>query len=225
MAGFVFQRQFLGKQTLFFQIKFFGKSPALKVAAKRYRQLKQTAKPTDNKTITMTKSKIIRLTITLIFLGLTVYYFYPKDKLPADTLIDKLVVYKSKRQLLAYSSGQLVKTYKISLGRQPIGDKEFEGDKKTPEGLYFINDKNPNSGYHKNLGISYPEKDDIENAKRLGKPAGGDVKIHGLRNKTGFISKFHRWYDWTLGCIAVTDDEIDELYNAVKIGTQIEIEP
>lgn len=173
----------------------------------------------------MIKSKIILLIIFLIFLGLTVYYFYPEDKLQSNIQIGKLVVYKSKRQLLAYSNGQLVKIYKISLGRQPIGDKEFEGDKKTPEGIYFINDKNPNSGYHKNLGISYPNKDDIENAKRLGKPTGGDVKIHGLRNRTGFISKFHRWYDWTLGCIAVTDEEIDELYNAVKIGTQIEIKP
>lgn len=182
-------------------------------------------KTKHNKTIIMTTRRIIWLTIFLTFLGLTVYYFYPEDKLPTDTQIDKLVVYKSKRQLLAYSNGQLVKTYKISLGRQPIGDKEFEGDKKTPEGLYFINNKNPNSGYHKNLGISYPNKDDIENAKRLGKPTGGDVKIHGLRNKTGFISKFHRWFDWTLGCIAVTDEEIDELYNAVKIGTEIEIKP
>lgn len=173
----------------------------------------------------MKKSKIILLTISLILLGLTVYYFYPEDKLPIDTQIDKLVVYKSKRQLLAYSNGQLVKTYKISLGRQPIGDKEFEGDKKTPEGRYFINGKNPNSGYHKNLGISYPDKDDIENAKRLGKPTGGDIKIHGLRNKAGFIGKFHRWSDWTLGCIALTDNEIDELYNAVKIGTQIDIKP
>lgn len=173
----------------------------------------------------MKKSKIIWLTISLIFFGVIVYYFYPEDKLPAGIQIDKLVVYKSKRQLLAYSKGQLLKTYKISLGRQPIGDKEFEGDKKTPEGLYFINDKNPKSGYHKNLGISYPDRNDIENAQRLGKPTGGEVKIHGLRNRTGFISKFHRWYDWTLGCIAVTDKEIDELYNAVKIGTQIEIKP
>ena len=173
----------------------------------------------------MSKSKIIWLTISLISLGLTVYYFYPEEKLSADIQIDKLVVYKSKRQLLAYSNGQLVKTYKISLGRQPIGDKEFEGDKKTPEGIYSINNKNPNSGYHKNLGISYPNKDDIENAKRLGKSAGGAVKIHGLKNKISFISKFHRWFDWTLGCIAVTDEEIDELYNAVKIGTQIEINP
>ncbi len=158
-------------------------------------------------------------------MGLTVYYFYPEDKLPANTQINKLIVYKSNRQLLAYSNGQLFKTYKISLGRQPIGHKAFEGDKKTPEGLYFINDKNPNSGYYKNLGISYPNKDDIETAKRLGQPPGGDIKIHGLRNKTGFIGKFHRWHDWTLGCIAVTNEEIDELYRAVKIGTPIEIRP
>ena len=78
----------------------------------------------------MTTRKIVWLTIFLTFLGLTVYYFYPEDKLPTDTQIDKLVVYKSKRQLLAYSNGLLVKTYKISLGRQPIGNKEIEGDKK-----------------------------------------------------------------------------------------------
>lgn len=171
------------------------------------------------------ENKILWLTISLIFLGLTVYYFFPEEKLPADIQIDRLVVFKSKRQLLAYSNRQLVKTYKISLGRNPIGAKEIEGDKKTPEGLYFINDKNPYSGYHKNLGISYPNQDDIANAKRLGKRTGGDVKIHGLRNKTGFIGKFHRWTDWTYGCLAVTDEEIDELFRAVKIGTQIEINP
>jgi murein L,D-transpeptidase YafK len=153
------------------------------------------------------------------------FYFYPEEKLPSDILIDKIVVYKSQRQMFVYSNGQLLKTYKISLGRQPIGAKEFEGDKKTPEGFYSINDKNPNSGYHKNLGISYPDKDDVENAKRLAKPAGGDIKIHGLRNKYGFIGKFHRWFDWTLGCIAVTNDEIDELYRAVKTGISIEIKP
>ena len=153
------------------------------------------------------------------------YNLYPEVELGPSIQVDRIVVYKSKRQLLAYTNGQLVKTYRVSLGRQPVGAKEIEGDMKTPEGLYYINDKNPNSGYHKNLGISYPNNNDIENAIRLGKPAGGDVKIHGLRNYTGFIGKYHRWYDWTLGCIAVTDEEIDELYDAVKIGTQIEINP
>ncbi|MBS4013615.1 MAG: L,D-transpeptidase family protein [Bacteroidetes bacterium] len=173
----------------------------------------------------MRKSKIIWLIIFLPFLGLIIYYFSPEKKLPADIQIDKLVVLKSKRQMLAYSEGQLVKTYKISLGKQPIGAKEFQGDKKTPEGLYFINDKNPHSGYHKNLGISYPNKEDINKARTLGKPPGGDIKIHGLRNKAGLIGKFHRWIDWTLGCIAVTNQEMDELYYAVKIGTPIEIRP
>ncbi len=171
----------------------------------------------------MSTIKITRLSAALTILGLAFFYFYPEAKLPSGTKIDRLVVLKSKRQLLAYSKGKLAKTYKISLGRQPIGAKEIEGDKRTPEGVYFINNKNANSGYHKNLGISYPDSEDLDNAKRMGKPAGGDVKIHGLRNHTGFISKFHRFFDWTLGCVAVTDQEIDELYNAVAIGTPIEI--
>ncbi|MFN8333647.1 MAG: L,D-transpeptidase family protein [Cyclobacteriaceae bacterium] len=173
----------------------------------------------------MRKRRIFAIAMALPLTALTVYYFYPEPKLRAGISIDKLVVYKSKRQLLAYSNGQLVKTYHVSLGGQPVGDKEFEGDKRTPEGIYFINDKNPNSGYHKNLGISYPNKEDIIYSKQLNKPAGGDIKIHGLRNHTGFIGKFHRWSDWTLGCIALTNDEIDELYDAVKIGTAIVIKP
>lgn len=161
----------------------------------------------------------------MFIIALAVYYFYPEKTLPANIQVDSIVVYKSKRTLLAFSMGQLVKTYKISLGKSPYGSKEFEGDKKTPEGIYFINAKNPNSGYHKNLGISYPDKCDIENAKRIGRSTGGDVKIHGLRNGLGFISKFQRWYDWTAGCIALTDEEVDELYTSTKIGTKIEIKP
>jgi murein L,D-transpeptidase YafK len=173
----------------------------------------------------MNKIKIIGLSIFLLIVGLTIYYFYPEDKLRSGVKINKLVAYKSKRQMLAYSNGQLVKTYKISIGKQPIGDKEFKDDNKTPEGIYFINDKNPNSTCHKNLGVSYPNKNDIANAKRLGKSAGGDIKIHGILNNFGFISKFHRWFGYTHGCIMVTDEEIDELYYAVKMGTQIEIKP
>ena len=173
----------------------------------------------------MTKRKIISLTVFLSLIGLVTYYFYPEKRLPDDVQIDSIVVYKSKREMFTYSGGQLQKTYKISLGRQPFGAKEVEGDKKTPEGIYFINDKKPNSGYYKNLGISYPDKNDIENAKRLGKPAGGDIEIHGIRNGIGFIGKFHRWFDWTLGCIAVTNKEMDELYRAVKFEARIEIKP
>jgi murein L,D-transpeptidase YafK len=175
--------------------------------------------------LSMPNLRAIWLTTCLVLVGLMSYYFYPEEQLRADIDVDKLVVLKSKLQLLAYSNGVLVKTYKISLGRQPVGDKEFMGDKRTPEGRYFINDKNPHSGYHKNLGISYPNKEDVEQAKRLGKPTGGDIKIHGLNSKIGFIGKFHRWYNWTSGCIAITNNEVDELYRAVNIGTPIDIKP
>ncbi len=153
------------------------------------------------------------------------YYFLPDKKLPTNVVIDNIIIIKSKRILQAYSKNKLIKSYKISLGTNPIGDKEIEGDKKTPEGLYFINSKNDKSHYHKNLGISFPNKQDIETANKFGKPVGGDIKIHGINNKFWYVSKFHRWIDWTAGCIALTDEEIDELYGAVKIGTQVEITP
>lgn len=173
----------------------------------------------------MNTLKIIFAMVVILFSSLTIYNLYPENRLPSNVKIDHLIVFKSKRQLLAYADGKLLKTYKISIGLQPNGDKEFQGDNRTPEGTYLINDKNPNSICHKNLGISYPNNDDIKHAKRLGKPAGGDIKIHGLPNGLGFISKFHRWFGFTNGCLMVTNKEVDELYNAVKIGSQIEIKP
>ena len=124
---------------------------------------------------------------------------------------------------MVFADNQLIKTYRISLGRNPIGSKQFEGDKRTPEGLYYINDKNPNSTFHKNLGISYPNKSDVENATSQAKKPGGDIKIHGIRNGLGFINKLHRLLDWTSGCIAVTNSEIDELFDSTPIGIPIEI--
>lgn len=106
----------------------------------------------------MTKKKITGLTALLAFSGLILYYFYPEAKLSPGTQIDQLVVDKSERKLMAYSNGKLVKTYTVSLGGQPEGHKESEGDKKTPEGHYFINAKNPNSGYHKTWEFLIPIK-------------------------------------------------------------------
>jgi murein L,D-transpeptidase YafK len=173
----------------------------------------------------MTMKRLIFRVLAITVIGLFGYYFFPDKKLPVGKEVDSIVVLKSKRKLQVYSDGQLLKTYKISLGRNPNGDKQFQGDKRTPEGVYIINGKNPHSGYHKNLGISYPNQEDIEQARKSGKSAGGDIKIHGFRNGYGFVGKFHRWMDWTNGCIALTDKEVDELYNAVKIGTRIEIKP
>jgi murein L,D-transpeptidase YafK len=170
------------------------------------------------------KFKKIIFAILIATLAWTaVYYFYPVKKIPESVTIDKLVVLKSKRRLLAYSHGQLIVTYKISIGKNPTGDKEIQNDNKTPEGLYIINDKNSNSDFHKNLGISYPNQQDIQQARQLGKPTGGDIKIHGLKNGKGYIGRFHRWNDWTNGCIALTDEEVDEIYNHTPVGTPIEI--
>ena len=145
--------------------------------------------------------------------------------LPEDAVIDRLVVHKSKRTMSAYSQGKLLKTYPISLGKQPVGHKHFEGDGKTPEGKYRINERNPNSGYHKNLGVSYPNEADKAYAAAQGKSPGGLIKIHGMINGWGFIGKKHLQKDWTNGCIAVTDEEIDELYRSVKHNAEIEILP
>lgn len=164
---------------------------------------------------------LLPIVILLVITG--IYYFYPIQKIPSNVTIDKLVAVKSQHKLYAYSKGKLIVTYTIAIGKNPIGAKEYEGDLKTPEGNYTIFDKNPNSAYHKNLGISYPNADDIKRAKELNKPKGGDIKIHGLQNGKGYIGKLHRIKDWTNGCVALTDEEIDEIYNHIPIGTPIEI--
>lgn len=154
------------------------------------------------------------------------YYFFPEKSLAHNVKIDRLVVKKADRKMEAYYKGELLKTYTISLGFNPIGHKEYEGDGKTPEGVYTINDRNPKSGYYLNLGVSYPNEKDRQHASSLGKSPGGDIKIHGLRNgNAGYIGKFHRFKDWTAGCIAVTNDEVQELYDAVILGSEIEIKP
>lgn len=146
--------------------------------------------------------------------------------LPKNTKIDKLIVYKSKREMHAFYGDTLIKIYPISLGKNPIGHKEFEGDMKTPEGIYTINERSANSGYHKNLGISYPNDEDIAHAHAHGKSAGGAIKIHGIKNGLGdIIGANHLLKDWTHGCIAVTNEEIDELFVAVVDHAVIEILP
>lgn len=169
------------------------------------------------------KKKVIYMTALLLLAGLLVYYIFPEKQLPVHTKITYLEISKSKRTLSVYADGKLLKSYSISLGKNPVGAKQQEGDYKTPEGVYTINSKNASSRYHKNLGISYPNAEDIAYARQKHISPGGDIKIHGLKNGMGILGKFHRFLDWTQGCIAVTNDEIDELYDAVAIGTKIEI--
>lgn len=153
---------------------------------------------------------------------LVIYYAYPESSLPKNKKIDFIQVVKSKKTMAVYSNDSFLKFYKIAIGSNEEGKKEFEGDKKTPVGIYYINDKNPNSSCYKNLGVSYPNDIDKINAKKLNKPSGGNIKIHGINNKFGFIGKFHRFF-WTNGCIRVTNSEMEELYNSVKIGAKIQI--
>lgn len=145
--------------------------------------------------------------------------------LAADVVIDKIEVLKKERKMNVYSNGKLLKTYKIALGPSPEGHKEFQGDGKTPEGIYKVDGKNPHSLYHKNLGVSYPNDKDRAHAKKHGKSAGGDIKIHGIGKTFGHLGKAHALSDWTLGCIAVTNEEIDEIYTRTNVGAVIEIKP
>jgi len=176
---------------------------------------------------------IFYLSLSLILLGILVYVVQAnqhKNKILATKennlqKIDYIKIVKSERKLYTYSDQRLIKTYKIALGRNPIGHKKIAGDNKTPEGLYQITTKNPNSQYHLSLKISYPSKTDIQNEENPSVNLGDNIMIHGIRNGFGFIGKYHHLVDWTQGCVAVSNDEIEEIYNATDIGTKIEILP
>ena len=150
---------------------------------------------------------------------------WPGDSIAVGALADRVVVWKSKRQLDLYANGRLLKSYVVSLGRNPVGPKLQEGDKRTPEGLYAVESHNPSSSFHKALKVSYPSPAERMAAAKRGVAPGGDIMIHGLRNGLGFIGRLHRRLDWTAGCIAVTNPEIEEIYRAVPDGTPVEIHP
>jgi murein L,D-transpeptidase YafK len=138
---------------------------------------------------------------------------------------DHVVVLKKERALELVSNGTVIKIYQIALGRDPVGPKSRQGDHKTPEGVYVLNSRNAHSQFYKSIHISYPSEHDRAVARQKGVSPGGDVFIHGLPNGYGAIGAAHRLRDWTDGCIAVTNEEIDEIWKAVPDGTQIEIRP
>lgn len=120
---------------------------------------------------------------------------------------------------------QVIKTYKVALGSDPIGAKATQGDHKTPEGLYVLDFRNSNSRFYKSIHISYPSVRERAEARERGVSPGGDVFIHGLGKGYGWIGTAHRFKDWTDGCIAVTNEEMDEIWRLVADGTTIEIRP
>ncbi len=144
----------------------------------------------------------------------------------ADALIaDWVLIEKKAHRLTLFAKGRPIKSYKVALGRNPDGPKEKEGDKRTPEGIYVIDSRNANSRYHLALHISYPDRLDVLRAKKQGVSPGGDIMIHGLPHDLGRLGKLHRLSDWTSGCIAVTNSEIEEIWRLVPDGTPIEIKP
>jgi murein L,D-transpeptidase YafK len=145
--------------------------------------------------------------------------------LDAESTTDHIVVHKKARTMELMHAGQVLKTYKIALGGEPIGPKTRQGDHRTPEGVYVIDSRNAHSQFHRSLHISYPNAVDKERARKLGVATGGDIYIHGLPNGYGFIGAAHRARDWTDGCIAVTDHEIEEIWGSVDNGTPVEIQP
>jgi murein L,D-transpeptidase YafK len=167
----------------------------------------------------------IKIAVLLLLIAGVGWANWPIPSSIADGRVDRIVVEKGKRSLTVFSRGQVVREYPISLGRVPVGTKEKEGDKKTPEGKYRIIAHKPDSSHHRALRTSYPEARDIERAKAAGVNPGSDIMIHGIRPWLGFIGRFHRWVDWTAGCIALTNPEIDQIYDAVEDGTVIEIKP
>ncbi len=134
--------------------------------------------------------------------------------------VTSIVVNKGSRRMFLLHNEEILKAYDFELGFAPVGDKKIEGDGKTPEGTYIIDRRNPRSSFHLSLGISYPNSRDIAEAKALGKKPGGEIFIHGQPNL-----KKAKGDDWTAGCIAVKNDEIEEMYSMVKTGTLITLRP
>ena len=136
---------------------------------------------------------------------------------------DQIVIYKSDRQMLLIRDGKVLKQYRIALGKQPKGHKLKEGDHRTPEGTYYVQARNPKSRYYLALKISYPSSRDKARAQKMGVSPGGDIMIHGMSDE--YRSFWGRIKDWTQGCIAVRNHEIEEIWDMVAVGTPIKILP
>jgi murein L,D-transpeptidase YafK len=166
-----------------------------------------------------TRGILSLLATTFLLIGCS----HPKS-LPIQTA-DKIIVVKSQHAMTLYAAGHPLKTYQVALGRGPGHAKQQQGDHETPEGNYLIDAKNAHSRFHLALHVSYPNAADKARAKALGKDPGGDIMIHGIETSLGWIGSLHRSIDWTDGCIAVTNSEMDEIWETVPVGSKVEIRP
>jgi murein L,D-transpeptidase YafK len=139
-------------------------------------------------------------------------------------MVDSIVVEKRAHRLSLFYAGRRVRQYLVALGK-PIGDKTSIGDRRTPEGRFFVDYRNPSSQFYLALHISYPDSAHAVRALAKGIEPGGDIMIHGLPNGKRSVGALHRATDWTNGCVALTDEEIEEIFEAVDVGTPVEIRP
>ena len=138
---------------------------------------------------------------------------------------DRLVIDKSERTLTVFWHGVPLKVYRVALGGDPVGAKQRQGDERTPEGSYVVAQRHDDSEFHRALHLSYPNAEDRARARAERVNPGGNIEIHGLRDGFHWVGSAHTLFDWTNGCIAVTDLEIEELFRAAPNGTPVEIRP
>ena len=168
-------------------------------------------------------SRLLQLITAGLLLALVASCAPSKFKSYSGPPVTQIVVNKSARQMLFLSGNTVIKSYNVGLGNEPRGHKQFSGDGKTPEGLYYIDRRNPDSRYHLSIGVSYPNPQDVSFALSQGKDPGNDIFIHGQGPEGRALAPLKR--DWTAGCIAVTDAEMEDIYAMVRDGTPILINP
>ncbi|WEX78253.1 L,D-transpeptidase family protein [Sinorhizobium numidicum] len=149
----------------------------------------------------------------------------PSLSASAAETADRVVVHKERRILQLFQGTRLLREYPVALGGDPAGHKEREGDRKTPEGRYVLDWRNDESSFYKSIHVSYPGPQDIEVAAAKGIDPGGMIMIHGQPNYFGWLAFLTQMFDWTDGCIAVTNAEMDEIWDMVPDNTAIEINP
>jgi murein L,D-transpeptidase YafK len=163
--------------------------------------------------------------IFMAFVVFTSSWLLPGQETTIPVKADTVLIFKKDHLLELMAGGKIVRTYHVALGRGGLEPKQKEGDARTPEGRYVIDSRNAQSHYYKALHISYPNAGDRERAAKAGVAPGGAIMIHGLPKGLGAFGSAHRLYDWTLGCVAVTDNQIDEIWTMVPVGTPVDIRP
>ncbi len=160
---------------------------------------------------------------TYFLLAFTLFFAGPLYA--SDVAVDSVLVKKSERKMYLFANGKPVKEYDVAFGANPVGHKQKAGDERTPEGKYTLDYKKSDSSYYKAIHISYPNAKDFARAKAAGVNPGGAIMIHGQRNGFWWLAWVTQWFNWTDGCIAVTNAEMEEIWDLVKVGTPIEIKP